>query len=188
MIKEIIHSIYPISVNSIKEIENILEFKNVKKGETFIKKNRRNTKEYFILEGICRSYLLSPEGEEVTITFFTSNSILSPYSIRTKEELSVLNFQALSAVKLAFIDAYKFEQMMADNLEIRRFGNTVLRNELAKKVDKEIGLVSLPAKKRLLKFRAQYPLLENLIPHSTIASYLGITNISLSRIRSDLAR
>ena len=63
-----------------------------------------------------------------------------------------------------------------------------MQNELARKVDKEIGLVSLTAKERLLKFRAQYPLLENLIPHPIIASYLGITNISLSRIRGDLAR
>jgi len=188
MIKEIINSICPISTNSLKEIEHILEYKNVKKGETFIKRNKRNKKEYFILEGICRSYLINPQGEEITIAFFTSNSILSPYSIRTTKEISVLNFEALTNVKFAAMNALEFEQLMIDNLEIRRFANTVLQNELARKTDKEIGLVSLTAKERLLKFRAQYPLLENLIPHPVIASYLGITNISLSRIRGNLAR
>ena len=188
MIKEIINSIFPISVNSINEIEDILEFKSVDKGDTFIKRNKRNTNEYFILEGICRSYLISPEGEEITLSFFTSNSILSPYSTRTKEEISQLNFQALTDVKLSSMNAFKFEELMINNLEIRRFGNTVLRNELAMKVDKEIGLASLTAKERLLKFREQYPMLENLIPHTNIASYLGITNISLSRLRRDLAR
>ena len=188
MIKELINSIHPISINSLKEIERILEYKIVKKGETFIKRNRKNKKEYFILEGICRSYLTNPQGEEITITFFTSNSVLSPHSIRTINETSVLNFQALTTVKFAAMDALKFEQLMVDKRDIRRFGNTVMRNELARKVDKEIGLVSLTAKERLLKFRAQYPLLENLIPHPIIASYLGITNISLSRIRGDLAR
>ncbi len=188
MIKEIINSIYPISVNSINEIEDILEFKSVDKGDTFIKRNKRNTNEYFILEGICRSYLISPEGEEITLSFFTSNSILSPYSTRTKEGISQLNFQALTDVKLSSMNAFKFEELMINNLEIRRFGNTVLRNELTMKVDKEIGLASLTAKERLLKFREQYPMLENLIPHTDIASYLGITNISLSRLRRDLAR
>ena len=81
-----------------------------------------------------------------------------------------------------------FRTILINNLEIRRFGNTVLRNELARKVDKEIGSASLSAKERLLKFREEYPLLENLIPHTHIASYLGITNISLSRLRSNLAR
>ena len=188
MIKEIINSIFPISVNSINEIEDILEFKSVDKGDTFIKRNKRNTNEYFILEGICRSYLISPEGEEITLSFFTANSILSPYSTRTKEEISQLNFQALTDVKLSSMNAFKFEELMINNLEIRRFGNTVLRNELTMKVDKEIGLASLTAKERLLRFREQYPMLENLIPHTAIASYLGITNISLSRLRRDLAR
>ena len=86
------------------------------------------------------------------------------------------------------MNAYEFEELMINNLEIRRFGNAVLRNELTRKVDKEIGLASLTAKERLLKFREQYPMLENLIPHTDIASYLGITNISLSRLRRDLAR
>lgn len=188
LIKQIIHPIYPLSTNSIKEIEQILEVKSISKGTTFIKRNKRDQNEYFLLDGICRSYLNSPEGAEITISFFTSQSILSPYSTRAKEEISVLNFQALTTVKLATINALKFEQLMITNLEIRRFANTVLRNELDRKIDKEIGLVALTAKERLLKFREQYPLLENLIPHPIIASYLGITNISLSRLRGDLAR
>ena len=188
MIKEIINSIYPISVKSINEIEHILESISVDKGDTFIKRNKRNTNEYFLLEGICRSYLISPEGEEITLSFFTSNSILSPFSTRSKGKISQINFQAITDVKLSSMNAYEFEELMINNLEIRRFGNAVLRNELTRKVDKEIGLASLTAKERLLKFREQYPMLENLIPHTDIASYLGITNISLSRLRRDLAR
>lgn len=188
MIKEIINSVYPVSAKSINEVEDIMEFRSVDKGDTFIKRNKRDTNEYFILEGICRTYLLSPEGEEITLSFFTSNSILSPYSTRTKDEISLLNFQALTDIQLSSMNAINFEELMINNLEIRRFGNTVLRNELTKKVDREIGLASLSAKERLLKFREEYPLLENLIPHTHIASYLGITNISLSRLRSNLAR
>lgn len=188
MIKEIIHSIFPMSNNSITEIVKLLEFEKIEKGSTFIKRNRPNTKEYFLLDGICRSYLISPEGEKISLTFFMAKSILSPYSTRTRKDLSILNFQTLTDVELASMNALKFEELMINNLEIRRFGNTVLRNELSKKIDKEIGLASLPAKERLIKFREQYPMLENLIPHTSIASYLGITNISLSRLRSDLAR
>lgn len=188
MIKEIINSKYPISKNSLNEIESLVELVDYGKGETFIKKNRRNFKEYFLLKGVCKSYLINPEGEEITISFFNEESILSPYTTRTQDEISVINFQALTNTKLATIDAKEFERLMIENLEIRNFGNTVLRNELSQKVEKEIGLASLTAKERLLKFREQFPMLENLIPHTDIASYLGITNISLSRLRSDLAR
>ncbi len=76
---------------------------------------------------------------------------------------------------------------MIENIEIRTFGNLVLQNELKSKVEKEIGLASLSAKERLIEFRKKYKILENFVPHTDIASYLGITNISLSRLRKELS-
>jgi hypothetical protein len=72
---------------------------------------------------------------------------------------------------------------MVDNLEVRRFGNMVLLAELQKKVEKEISLASLTASERLQVFRKEYPGFENIVPHAAIATYLGITNVSLSRLR-----
>ncbi|MCT4698957.1 Crp/Fnr family transcriptional regulator [Tenacibaculum haliotis] len=172
----------------MKSIEIKIDFSIVKKGETFIKRNKRNNKEYFIIDGVSRSYLINPEGEDITISFFTKNAIISPFSTRTENEISILNFQALTELKIATIDAALFEQLMLDNKEIRNFGNKVLRNELKQKTSKEIGLASLSAKERLQSFRKDYRNLENLIPHTIIATYLGITNISLSRLRGDLAK
>jgi len=168
------------------EIKNLLVFKTIDKGEEFIKKNRKNESEYFVLSGICKSYLISPDGEEITVSFFPENTVLTPYGIRTPNNISNQYFKALSDVELVLINAKEFEKLMIENVEIRNFGNTVLQNELISKVEKEIGLASLSAKERLIEFRKKYRLLENLIPHTDIASYLGITNISLSRLRRDL--
>jgi CRP-like cAMP-binding protein len=188
MVKKIIDSIFPISRQSLQEIESLLTLEYIVKGETFIRENKRNGHEYFLLDGVCKSYVFNPEGDEISISFFTANSILSPYTTRTREGISVLNFKALTDLKIAKIDASEFEKRMVSNLEIRNFGNAVLRKELAEKVAKEIGLASMTAKQRLIDFRKQFPMLENLIPHPDIASYLGITNISLSRIRGELAK
>ena len=188
MIKEIVNSFYPISRKSLEEINALIRLEDWKKGETFIKRNKRNTKEYFLLEGVCRSYLLSPNGNAITITFFTDNSILSPHTTRSQKDFSLLNFEALTDIKLASFNAKEFGKLMVNNIEIREFGNSVLRKELSQKVDKEIGLVSLAAKERLQKLREQFPMLENLVPRSVIASYLGITNVSLSRLRKKNVR
>jgi CRP-like cAMP-binding protein len=150
-VKKIIHRIFPITENSFQLIKELLIPESYKKGETFIQRNKRNEKEYFILSGVCKSYLINPEGDEITISLFTENSVLSPFQIRTSKGISNLNFKALTDLELASIDAKEFEWMMINNLEIRNFGNTVLRNELSQKVEKEIGLASLTAKERLLK-------------------------------------
>lgn len=185
-VKHIIDGIFPISEPSFREIESLLEFETFEKGEVFIERNKRNEKEYFALSGVCKSYLLNPDGNEITISLFTENSVLSPYQIRTPKHISNLSFKALTDVELASINAKAFEKLMVENIEIRSFGNTVLQNELVSKVEKEIGLASLTARERLIEFRTKYKILENLIPHTDIASYLGITPISLSRLRKDL--
>lgn len=89
----------------------------------------------------------------------------------------------MTNVEFATIDSSKFERLIIENAEIREFANTVLRKELSNKVDKEISLTSLTGKERLAKFRKSFHSLENLIPHTDIASYLGITNISLRNHR-----
>ncbi|WP_027420515.1 Crp/Fnr family transcriptional regulator [Crocinitomix catalasitica] len=185
-VKNIINGIFPISEKSFQEIETLLEFETFENGEIFIQRNKRNEKEYFILSGVCKSYLVNPDGDDITISLFTENSILSPHQTRTPNNISNLYFKALTNLELAWMNAKEFENLMIENIEIRNFANTVLQNELISKVDKEIGLASLTAKERLIEFRNKYRLLENLIPHTDIASYLGITNISLSRLRKDL--
>lgn len=182
----IINSVYPISDSAFRKIENLIELETFSKDETFVYRNKRNEKEYFLLNGIAKSYLINPDGDEVTISFYTENSILSPYSIRTSKSISNIYFKALTNIELASIAAKAFEQLMIDDVEIRNFANTVLQNELMLKVEKEIGLATLLAKERLIEFRTKFQILENMIPHKDIASYLGITNISLSRLRRDL--
>ena len=186
-VKNIIKKIYPISKKSFLDIEQLIEFETFSKGNTFIKKNRRSDKEYFVLRGICKSYLINPDGEEISISFFMEGTIISPHSIRTSKDISNQYIKALTDIEIASINAKEFEALMIENTEIRNFANTVLQNELKLKVEKEIELASLSAKERLIKFRKKYIALENLIPHTDIATYLGITNISLSRLRKELS-
>jgi CRP-like cAMP-binding protein len=186
-VKNIINLVHPVSEKSFLEIRALLEVKSYEKGATFISKNKYNDREYFVLSGVCKSYLINPDGDEISLSFFTENSVLSPHSFRTLNNISNQYFKALTKLELAAINAEAFEKLMVENTEVRNFANTVLRNELLKKVEKEMGLASLSAKERLIEFRKKYRTLENLIPHTDIASYLGITNISLSRLRKELS-
>lgn len=187
-LKTILNATMAMSEQSVKAILDIALFEQVAKGNTFIARGKHNQSEYFVLKGIVKSYLSNNEGDDITISFFQDNAVLSPHTTRTRQGISIINFMALTDLDIISLNATTFEQMMIDNPQIRDFGNTVLRNELASKVEKEIGLVSLSAKERLLQFRNTFPLLENLVPHPDIASYLGITNISLSRLRKELSR
>jgi CRP-like cAMP-binding protein len=172
-----------ISLNSCKEMTTICEEQNFKSGTLLFKPNQPEQSEYFLLQGIARTFLLNTEGEEITLSFFEDNTVLPPFVTRTVKGKSILYSEAITDCIFVKINAKAFESLMIANLEIREFGNTVLRQELLHKVNKEIRMASWSAKDRLGQFRKDFSMLENKIPHPMIASYLGITNVSLSRLR-----
>ena len=182
-IKELFNKILPLSEVSFSKLKTIFNSVSIKKDEVFIKIDQKNNSEYFIETGFARSFLVNPEGEEITLSFYKSGNALSPHITRT-----LLNFQALTSVGLIEFDADQFLNLMIENLEIRNLGNAILLNELISKTEKEMALASLTAKERLIGFRSEFGILENLIAHPIIASYLGITNVSLSRLRNEIAK
>ncbi|MFT5071821.1 MAG: CRP-like cAMP-binding protein [Planctomycetota bacterium] len=105
------------------------------KGPPITTIGRYTNLEYFMIKGTCKSFLYTPEGEDVTITFFMSGSIISPSTTRNREGKSIINMCALADVEIATINADEFEKLMIEDLEIRHFGNEVLRTELVEKVE-----------------------------------------------------
>ena len=186
-LKEKLQRGYNLSNSAAGKFIEVLKIEQFKKGEVFIQEGRINEYEYLLLEGICRSYLDNAKGEEVTLSFFNSVKTISPNLTRTKDKRSILNIQALTDVRLASFPTSELMRMMNENREIEMWGNGILQKELMQKVSKEINHISLAARDRLMAFRDEYPSLENMIPHSYISSYLGITNVSLSRIRKEIS-
>ncbi|NOQ70695.1 MAG: Crp/Fnr family transcriptional regulator [Crocinitomix sp.] len=166
---------------------DLVKVELIPKGSHFIKKNKANQAEYFLLSGICRSFVPNQNGDLISISFFQEKSVITPHVIRTENEVSNLDFETLTGCEIATLNSKDFLDLMIRNIEIRTFANTVLQQELKQKVSKEISMASLNGKNRLLELRKIYPNIENLIPHEMIASYLGITTISLSRLRKQIS-
>lgn len=187
-LKNIADKISPLTNQTIQKLIDKASVKEIKTGKVFIPKDKKNKFEYFIINGICRSFLYTPNGEEVTLQFFTENTILPPNIVRIENNVSNQNFQALTDVVALSIPINDFRELMFIHKDLEQFAHTAIEQELKNNIEKQSNLISLTAKERLLAFRKKYTNLENLIPHSNIASYLGITTVSLSRLRVELAK
>ena len=188
VIEEIIRNYYTVSKNSMEALINFVEFQTLPSKTLFIKSGFKNDYDYFLLSGICRSYVVNQKGEDITISFFQDKTILTPNVARTFKNQSTLTFEALTDIEIGRFKAIELVKLMREISEMRNFANAVLQQELILKSKKELYNASLTAKERLKIFRQQFNSLENIIPHPIIASYLGITNISLSRLRAELAK
>jgi hypothetical protein len=105
MIKEITNSIYPLSKNSLNEIESLVELVNYDKGETFIQRNIDGMKKNISYwSGVCKSYLINPEGQ-MKLQYHSlpkNQCTISVYQIRTsKRNFKSLNFQSTNRHKIS---------------------------------------------------------------------------------------
>lgn len=180
---DIINAFSPISLSTYEQMMRIMSFEVVPKG-VFIKKGKASSKEYIIIEGVLRTYVESSNNKEVTLNFYTKGCVLSPTKTRLINGTSSLYIDAPTEATLAVVDSKGMKEISKQNNEIRLLRVKVLENDLMEKSAKEIMLAALPGKDKLSFFRERFPTLENEIPHSYIASYCGISNVSLSRFRA----
>ena len=86
--------------------------------------------------------------------------------------------------EIAIVDTDKLAELMVEDEEIRDWGNAVMRQELQRMMAREWSLAALFAQEKLEWFRSDFPGGETTFSHVHIASYLGITPVTLSRART----
>jgi CRP/FNR family transcriptional regulator, anaerobic regulatory protein len=186
--KKQIDKVNPVSQKIWDELKTILVSRELKKGEYIVKENQKYHQEIFVHEGIVRGFYRSDAGDEFNVVFYQDNEMVIPNVSRTKNERSNINLQALIPAIIFEIDQDAMKTLRFKYQELYVYGNQVQENELDRKTQREISLLVKNAEERYMTFRNMYPHLENKISQYHIASYLGITPVSLSRLRKNLAK
>lgn len=187
IISAILTSYFPVRKPSLDLIQENCTIIHVEKMEHFSEAGKRNLNEYFMLEGIAHRYVINEEGQPVTTGFYLEESVVTPHFARTIDGKSIFNLQALTSMVVAKIPVKVLDSFRYSYDDIRSFGQKVVERELLRSLSNEVAQRSMTARARLLLFRDQYPNLENRVPHTCIASFLGITSVSFSRLRNELA-
>ncbi|NAS29495.1 cyclic nucleotide-binding domain-containing protein [Flavobacteriaceae bacterium R38] len=158
----------------------------VKKGDVFLKQGQKCDYFYFVIDGLIRMYYYDLDGNEVTHWFSSQNMMVtSPDSFFQKNE-NILNLEALEDSKLLLIT---YEHIEIASKEIPGFNSLfrkLLVDFIVKMSRRVMGIHTQSAEYRYLKLIEQYPNIFHRTKLSHIASYLGITIQSLSRIRKKL--
>lgn len=184
-VRAIAEATAPVDSHSFDELLKTMGHQVLKEKDQLFEMGQANNAEYFVLSGILRSYVLNPEGEDVTLNFFVGPCIVSPSIARSVEGISQVNCEALTQSEVVQLHNDDLVRSMMAEASIQQWGDAVMRTELVRRMQREIALASKPAKQRLKQFRDEFPSLEDSVPHHMIASYLGVTPVTLSRLRND---
>ena len=154
------------------------------KGAHLTRQEQPETDEFVLLEGCLVSSICDQEGKEVSVGFFVGHCVITPNIARTRDGVSLVSITATTDALLAGIDSALLSNRMISSEPVRNWANGVLRDALSRKVDREWCLAALKGAERLTWFRRAFPGYEHIFPHTLIASFLGITPVTMSRLRA----
>lgn len=148
----------------------------------------KTAKEFYVIEqGLFRSFLYDLNGKEVTTGFYCPNDILIESMSLFQRSPSHENFQAITNGIAWKIDYGAFNQLLEEIEGFREWGRSWATNELFILKQRSINSLTVSATDRYLTLVNERPEIIKYAPLKYIASYLGITDTSLSRIRKGIA-
>lgn len=173
--------------NEAKQLSLPLKRMRYEKGSILLKKGAICKHSFFVEKGLLRSYMIDESGKEHVIQFAPENWFIVDRSSVYFNDSSESYIEAIEDTETVFIG----EDFMCHAAKISsvfgRYNDKLLHNHI-RQMQKRINLLlGATAEKRYLSFIEMYPDLLLRVPQWMIASYLGITPESLSRVRKELA-
>lgn len=167
---------------------NGLSIKTFKKGEFILNAGDLKSDTYFINSGLLRCYSIDEKGKEHIIQFAPEDWMISERDSAIFNEASYFFIDAIENTEAVVLKTDFFERIQPIVPEILKLNILMLHNSI-RFMQKRINmLLAATAEERYLDFIKLYPNLTLRVPQWMIASYLGITPESLSRVRKDLAQ
>lgn len=177
------------SISISSEIENklneIIVEKKLVKGETILSDNSLKKEHIFVASGCLRSFYKTESGKEYTIQFAIKNWWISDYITLYTDNKSIVSIESLTHSKVLILDKNNVEKLFKVYPPFEAFQRRNFEKRTAVLQKRILSLLTLSAKEKYNQFIKDYADFEKIIPNYQIASYLGITPQSLSRIRKD---
>jgi CRP-like cAMP-binding protein len=161
--------------------------RNLRAGEEYISDNEINKKLAYIQNGIIRAYTIKQNGEDATLLLRWDDQFVGSHDSILLEQPSKFKYQALEETNILEIDYAHVENIMAENPKFEPLRNFVLMNMLSASLKMIEDFILLNPEERYKKLISEKFDIVNRVPDKYIASMLGITPVSLSRIRKRIS-
>lgn len=175
------------SESEIEEFLQLFELRKVNKNDYFIHEGERCREVAFIKSGIFRSFYLSDDGKDMTYCFRFPNTLMAAYSSFISGSLSKENMQAINDAELLVLKKESMDAIVQDDLNWTKFLKIIAEQEYLELENRFFQLQRDSASQRYAALLENYPDYIQKIPLQYLASYLGITQRHLSRIRKEIS-
>jgi CRP-like cAMP-binding protein len=175
-----------VSEEKVCELTAGFESFSFPKGHFLLEENRVNKRTYFLESGYIRSFTFDKDGQEVTTNIYSAPCFVNDFLSFFRQQPAKQSFQALTEC-IGWTMNFETEEKYFHQLpEFREFGRLLVLNHFDLLQERMFEMIKESAENRYLKLLSKHPDIFQNVSLKIIASYLGITDTSLSRIRKEI--
>lgn len=184
-IDEIIDTIYTLPETSKKSLKQNITEVNYPKNFCLMKADKIVPYVYFIKKGIVRAYASTPEND-ITFWFGSEGETVISMKSYVEDKPGYENIELLESCELYQLETENLRKLFNEDIHIANWGRKFAERELIKTEELIISRQFKTALDRYTDLMREKPNLLKRVQLGHIASYLGITQVSLSRIRAEI--
>ena len=167
----------------IEDVLKISRFVQLDAGEDLIRAGEHKLEIWFVIKGLVRAYYIKENGQEMTPFFWADNEITASWESIYLHQPSTLNFEAVESTTLAAIDFVEFRKLVNNNSSIQKAYMEMMEQILTATLVQSQSFRNEKPEDRYLHLIRENPALLPRLSQKLMASFLGITPISFSRMK-----
>lgn len=173
--------------SDIEKVLSLLDIVKKQKGNTLINQGEPIADCYFIVEGCVRQFQVDDEGNETTVDFLCEHQAVAIFDMQENQDASPYSFECVSPCLLIKGDLTTEDTMKDIYPFLKDLIMNMLQSFLSSRINRNVRHLSKSPLERYQSLLSEHPQLPAMVPQHQIASYLGITPESLSRIKRRLS-
>ncbi|MBL3657252.1 Crp/Fnr family transcriptional regulator [Fulvivirga sediminis] len=162
--------------------------KELNRGDHLFRAGHTVACQYFISKGCLRTYFIDDAGKQHTLQFAITDWWISDYTAFFSEDKATLNIECVQDAVVLEVSKTSMDELYRQIPKLEGFFRRKMERAFASFQKRILGNLALSAKQRYENFIHTYPEIEKSVKNYHIASYLGITTESLSRIRKEITK
>lgn len=186
-LKKYLQSFAPITDKEFEDSKSNFYKVQLKKGDLFLQMGKVCKKMSFVNRGSLRTFYFNGKAEEITHCFRTENSTISSYRSFILQEPSLLSIAALEETELIVIDYDKLQKLYSTSMTWQNLGRLLTEGAYIEMEEYASVLNNESAKEKYLRLADEQATVIQKANVEHIATYLGITRRTLSRIRKEIS-
>lgn len=176
-----------ISSEELLSLFSIATVRTLAAGAIFIKEGETIGKLAYIKEGLIRAFHINEKGEEITLLLRWEDQFIAAHDTIFFQQPSRFVYQAIEVTTLLEADYDAVQHMLNSNPKLEQLRYYFVLNMLSQSMARVESFVLMSPEERYLQLIKEKPNLMQRVPDKYIATLLGITPVSLSRIRKRIA-